>query len=389
MTYMSQPTVNWHSYVRATWSISSLALPNSNCALTSYPKTRWRGIAYATVSVFIDLLPPLVHLSWCLIHLHSTRASQNYDVSASSFTWAHVPDARADDGTQAPRVCLHEGEEDMVSHATPFQEFLALSKQCARTVCAPPSILYQIHSTHRLIHLRYQVEKRHHQARLESVTSAEQQKLTFEHIVWKTNGVAVGPLEYCGNALVLRSTGGNGKRGGGKKQCVHSSESLLSNTYQYILMTVWCMVGWTSISLVRNDPALPTRYRRRERLGINRIRKGYDRKGSAKRPHRNVLSDTDNGDTDSDDNGSEDDSVGPFSKCTRLEGVRPVKKRRVSAEEQVRLAGQALPAEVLASGRRLRVRRPHGSPVVHWFFDILGLDGKKHPPPPYIRLLHL
>lgn len=40
------------------------------------------------------------------------------------------------------------------------------------------------------------------------MTDAERAKLLFQYIVEKTNKVAIGPLEYCGNAIVLRTPHG-------------------------------------------------------------------------------------------------------------------------------------------------------------------------------------
>ncbi|KDR72182.1 hypothetical protein GALMADRAFT_765704 [Galerina marginata CBS 339.88] len=41
---------------------------------------------------------------------------------------------------------------------------------------------------------------------LERITGTTRQKMLFKHIVKNTNSVAVGPLEYCGNGVIVRSS---------------------------------------------------------------------------------------------------------------------------------------------------------------------------------------
>jgi hypothetical protein len=43
-------------------------------------------------------------------------------------------------------------------------------------------------------------------SRPERITDPTRQKMLFKHIVQNTDSVAIGPLEYCGNGLTIRSS---------------------------------------------------------------------------------------------------------------------------------------------------------------------------------------
>jgi hypothetical protein len=46
---------------------------------------------------------------------------------------------------------------------------------------------------------------------LRQIVGNEREGMLFENIIKYTNRVAIGPLEYCGNALAFNKPGGHGK----------------------------------------------------------------------------------------------------------------------------------------------------------------------------------
>ena len=50
------------------------------------------------------------------------------------------------------------------------------------------------------------VDIRDHRRTITQISGIARQKMLFEHLVCKTKRVAIGPLEYCGNGLVVHST---------------------------------------------------------------------------------------------------------------------------------------------------------------------------------------
>jgi hypothetical protein len=46
---------------------------------------------------------------------------------------------------------------------------------------------------------------------VQQILGPAREAMLFKHIVLKTNGVSIGPLEYCGNGLVMNKPGGHGE----------------------------------------------------------------------------------------------------------------------------------------------------------------------------------
>lgn len=91
--------------------------------------------------------------------------------------------------------------------------------------------------------------------------------MLFRYIVTKTNKVAIGPLEYCGNGTIIWSTRG-------EKRCMSSVPSI-------------CILGAnsqpSSVALVRGDPTLTEYQAKRQMKAIQHRAAGLDQQGKAKK----------------------------------------------------------------------------------------------------------